>query len=204
MALKGHWHDAHSNVGWPDEFETKLTEEKGLQSFKVSRNVGKLSYRKWVLLALVIIILVGITASALRQGNQTVSTTTTSSVISQISSTTSPLLSANDFSITPTMGTCGFRTNGLKFDTLQAQLQNDKNHDFSISFCQNHIYELYPSKRYSSHCQPAMDRRKSNIRYNTHIHPSSQFQSAKFRAEDSQGRIYHNSLRSRDASSTNY
>jgi len=130
-ALNGHWHDAHSNVKWPDGFETKLTEEKGLESFKVSRNVGKISYRKWILITLVIvIILVGITASALRLGNQPVSTNTTSSTSGPSSSTTSPL-SINDFNISPVPFTiCLNGSNGFKIESLQASIQNNLNLPF--------------------------------------------------------------------------
>lgn len=52
---------------------------------------------------------------------------TSSTTSSQISSTTSPLLSVDDFSIVPMTYLCGYQTNGLKFVSLHAQLQNDKN-----------------------------------------------------------------------------
>jgi len=129
VALKGHWHDAHSNVRWPDEFETKLTEEKGLEGYKISRNVGKISYRKWILLTLVILILVGIAASTFRQGAQTVSTTTSSSTTGQtfLTSISSP---SNGFSILSTAFYCVNGTNGLKSATLLAELQSNKNESF--------------------------------------------------------------------------
>jgi hypothetical protein len=49
---------------------------------------------------------------------------------SQVSSTTSPLLLVDDFSIVPIRYGCGYHTDGLKFVSLHVQLQNDKNLTF--------------------------------------------------------------------------
>jgi len=74
-ALKDHWVRRHPNVPFPDDLENKLVEEKELQVYKVSSHVGKGSRRLVTVAALIVIVLIGVAAIAIRQINQTVSIT---------------------------------------------------------------------------------------------------------------------------------
>jgi hypothetical protein len=79
-----------------------------------------------IFVALIVLGILAVIASAVMQSSPSTSFTTTS----QTSSITSSALLAGDFSIVPTIFLCGYHTNDLKFATLSAQLRNDKNMAF--------------------------------------------------------------------------
>jgi len=57
-ALKQHFVNQHSNAKWPDAFETKLTEEKGLQAYKANLRPTQRSRTK-LIMAVILIAIVG-------------------------------------------------------------------------------------------------------------------------------------------------
>lgn len=57
-ALKQHFANQHSNAKWPDAFETKLIEEKGLQAYKANLRRTQGSHTK-LIIALILILVIG-------------------------------------------------------------------------------------------------------------------------------------------------
>jgi hypothetical protein len=74
--------------------------------------------------ALIVLGLLVVITSAVMKSNPSASSSTSSS---QIYSVTTPVLSADDFSIVPTIYICGYHTDGLRFVSQNARMQNDKN-----------------------------------------------------------------------------
>jgi hypothetical protein len=58
-ALKQHFVNQHSNAKWPDAFETKLIEEKGLQTYKANLRPTQGSRTKLIIAVLLIVIVAG-------------------------------------------------------------------------------------------------------------------------------------------------
>ena len=58
-ALKQHYSDQHPNARWPDAFENKLTDEKQLQTQKVTVNPARGSHTKLFLALILIVVVIG-------------------------------------------------------------------------------------------------------------------------------------------------
>lgn len=58
-ALKQHYGDQHSNAKWPDAFESKLVEEKNLETFKANASTTRGSHSKLIIAVILILVVVG-------------------------------------------------------------------------------------------------------------------------------------------------
>lgn len=58
-ALKQHYGNQHPNAKWPDEFESKLTDEKNLQAYKANQHPAAKSHTKLIIALILIVIVIG-------------------------------------------------------------------------------------------------------------------------------------------------
>jgi hypothetical protein len=60
-ALKQHYGSQHSNARWPDEFESKVTDERNLHAYKASQHPAQKSHTKLIVATILIVIVLGAT-----------------------------------------------------------------------------------------------------------------------------------------------